>query len=152
MGDVELVLRFFAYRQRKRLQSGSLENYLDLYLKHGNKFSKVVLENLESLFLETIKFAYTLFGEQAFYLYRQRRGSWSWLERATTAVYDPLLSVLSDNLENSAILLRNKTKIINALPGFYQKNYAYFEGRNTNPSALESREMKFSEFFSEFVK
>jgi hypothetical protein len=152
MGDVELVLRFFAYRQRKRLQTGSLENYLDLYLKHGNGFSKSVLEQLEFLFEATIKLAYDLLGDQAFFLYRYRRGNWSWLERATTAVYDPLLFVLSENLENSRKLLLNRTRIVKALPQFYQENYEFFEGRNTNPSALENREIKFAEFFANFVK
>lgn len=152
MGDVELVLRFFAYRQRKRLQTGSLENYLDLYLKSGNGFSKAVLENLEKLFNSTIELAYDLFGEAAFFLYRYRRESWSWLERATTAVYDPLLFVLSENLDNSVKLISNRARIIRALPLFYQQNYEFFEGRNTNPSALESREVKFAEFFSKFTK
>ena len=33
MFDVELVLRFFAHRQRRRLGSGALRIYLDRYLK-----------------------------------------------------------------------------------------------------------------------
>ncbi|EPB4311023.1 DUF262 domain-containing protein, partial [Yersinia enterocolitica] len=37
MGDVELVLRFFSYRQRGRLQRGlSLEKYLDKFLEQAN--------------------------------------------------------------------------------------------------------------------
>jgi hypothetical protein len=45
MDDVELVLRFFAYRQKHRLHKGgrSLAAYLDAYLQHGNHFSDATL-------------------------------------------------------------------------------------------------------------
>ena len=151
MGDVELVLRFFAYRQRVKLQTGSLEKYLDLYLEHGNYFSSDVLESMKVLFEDTIKLCFDLLGEQAFFLFRNRKTGWSWYERPTTAVYDPLLFVLSQNLDKADNIRSNKEQIIKALPEFYKINYKEFEGRNTNPSALQSRDAKFSEFISRFV-
>ena len=151
MYDVELVLRFFAYRQKHELQKGSMEKYLDRYLERGNYFSQEVLDELASLFSETIRLAYELFGERAFYLYRERKGKWSWYERATVAVYDPMMLVLSQNIKNRAALIGQKFQIQKEIEAFYQENYADFGGRNVNEAALKSRENLLAEFIAKFV-
>lgn len=151
MGDVELVLRFFAYRQRKALQKGSLESYLDIYLEKGNYFSEELLSRLEILFLDTIKLAYEIFGEAGFYLYRKRKTGWGWYERPTTAVYDPMMMSLSQRLSSSKTLISKKNEISEKMIEFYKDHYEKFEGRNTNPSALEERDIRFNEFFDGFL-
>ena len=151
MTDVELVLRFFAFRQRSYLQKGSLEDYLDMYLKNGNYFSAEVLSGLEKCFLRTIDLAYDLFEEKAFFLYRYRKTGWGWFERPTTAVYDPLMYALSDHLDKRDKLLKQKDKINEDLVDFYANNYNDFEGRNTNQSALLSRQNKFLDFIASYV-
>ncbi|UVL54711.1 DUF262 domain-containing protein [Pseudomonas sp. B21-035] len=151
MGDVELVLRFFAYRQRQSLQRGSLESYLDFYLEKGNDFSDDVLARLETLFSDTIKLIHDIFGDAAFYLYRQRKTGWGWFERPTTAIYDPMMVSLSNRINHKEKLIDKKKEIQAELIKFYMDNYDKFEGRNTNPSALEDRDKKFSEFFDRFI-
>ena len=151
MGDAELVLRFFAYRQRKALQKSSLESYLDYYLERGNYFSDELLSRLEMLYLDTIKLTYDIFGEKAFYLYRNRKTGWSWYERPTTAVFDPMMMSLSERLASKDILISKKNSINSGLVEFYTKNYDKFEGRNTNPAALEERDARFNEFFDGFI-
>lgn len=151
MGDVELVLRFFAYRQRASLQRGSLESYLDFYLERGNYFSAEVLDNLDKLFVATIDMAYELFEDKAFFLYRKRKTGWGWFERPTTAVYDPMMHSLSKRLVFRDNLVNRKEEMNEAIIEFYKKNYAVFEGRNTNQSALEERDSKFNEFFDRFI-
>lgn len=151
MGDVELVLRFFAYRQRQALQRGSLESYLDLYLKAGNYFPESLLDSLGLLFRDTINLAFDLFGNSAFYLYRERQTGWSWYDRPTTAVYDPMMYALSQNIQSRDVLVANKVAMQEALSELYMANYDSFEGRNTNPSALEARDQIFIDFVQGFV-
>ncbi|CAK2410322.1 DUF262 domain-containing protein [Vibrio sp. FF145] len=151
MYDVELVLRFFAYRQKHDLHTGSLESYLDRFLEKGNYFSQEVLDSLADIFNQTIDLAYDIFGEQAFQLYRERKGNWSWYDRSTIAVYDPMMLVLSQNLDNKAVLVSSKTEIVAAIEGFYQANYEAFGGRNVNESALKERENLLAKFFEGFV-
>jgi hypothetical protein len=153
MEDVELVLRFFAYRQKQRLHKSGvpLSWYLDDYLRYGNiSFSDATLGDLETLFVETISLAEDVLGEKAFWLYRRRgragNWSWSWLERAAMAVYDPLMSVFSRHLADAAEMRRRRDRFQNKITDFYQTNYASFEGRNVNPSALIEREEKIEEF------
>ncbi|CAA6694980.1 MULTISPECIES: DUF262 domain-containing protein [unclassified Lentimonas] len=151
MQDVELVLRFFAYRQRVSLQKGSLETYLDFYLEKGNYFPSETLERLGLLFKDTINFAYELLGDSAFFLYRESRGKWSWYERPTTVVYDPLMFALSQNLHSRALLLPQKDKISEGLVDLYQEHYESLEGRNTNPSALQKRDEIFLDYIERFL-
>jgi len=151
MQDVELVLRFFAYRQRSVLQKGSLESYLDFYQEKGNYFPVDTLNRLEILFKDTINIAFDIFGDSAFFLYRESRGSWSWYTRPTTVVYDPLMFSLSQNLQHRKALISNKEKIVDGLTSFYEDNYEYLEGRNTNPAALQKRDELFLEYIARFV-
>lgn len=151
MEDVELVLRFFAFRQKSALHKGSvpLSVYLDTYLRHGNDFKESTLLDMEMLFAETIKLVEDTFGERAFWLYRKRKnGNWSWFERATTTSYDAVMAVMSQNL-GRAKWIRDSATILQAkIEKFYVDNYSAFEGRNVNPSALVTREKAFENFLN----
>lgn len=148
MEDVELVLRFFAFRQKKTLHKSTvpLYTYLDTYLRYGNLFPPAVLEELESIFVNTISTIEAVFGEHAFWLYRHRRNSWSWLERPTTIIYDTLMAVFSRHLDKKELIIEHAEKLNSNLEHFYISNYGTFEGRNINPTALLAREEAFEEF------
>lgn len=155
MEDVELVLRFFAYRQKSSLHRGtSLSNYYDLYLKRANAFSDETLLQLKELFEQTVQLAEDVFGNQAFWMWRQRgkEARWSWLERATTTIYDPMMCVLSAHLSSGDKLRSRAGEIRDAISGFYEANYDKFEGRNVNPSALVLRERALFDFIAGYTK
>lgn len=154
MEDVELVLRFFANRQREeiyKIGNRRFRDFLDAYLRQGNKFSPNVLGNLKYLFEETIEFVYELLGEKAFWLYRNRNNHWNWFSRPTTAIYDPLMLVASEFLEYKENILLHRDTIENVIINFYIYNYDSFEGRNTNPSVVRERDRKFSELFRSLI-
>jgi hypothetical protein len=154
MQDVELVLRFFAYRQKFKLQRRSLRDYLDYYLRHGNGFHPDLLLALEKQFVDTIRYAHDLLGAHSFHLYRKRRigseDAWEWLSRPTLAVYDPLMYVLCQLLPKRDALLRHSAAIRDGMKDFYRAQYDIFEGRNVNISVLADREKAFNEFFAQF--
>lgn len=151
MTDVELVLRFFAYRQRLKNHRGSLKDYLDTYLREGNRFHSTVIQNLRGVFDETIYTVYQIFGSEAFWLYRNRASSWSWFKRPTTVVYDPMMFVVSQNLERRDELVAASSQIKSRLPDFYRENYGLFEGRYTNLSNITERNAKIAEFIDGFL-
>lgn len=156
MTDVELVLRFFAYRQKHRLHSSGepLRSYLDRYLRKGNLFPQTTLERIGDLFTRTIEFSEELFGDRCFFLYRMRsRGGsdhWLWRESPTTTVYDPLMRVLSEMLSQREILLQEADRIRSDIEDLYKRKYATFEGRNVNPSALQGREEQYRSFLKQY--
>jgi len=154
MGDVELVLRFFAYRQKHKLHKGTnLARYLDSYLRASNNFDERTLQGLERLFLETIRLVYQTFEEKAFWLRRQKRkptdtDKWNWRERATTTVYDPMMYVFSKYLKDKKLILRKKDILRKEVVTFYETNYDDFGGRNVNPSVLKKRDALFEQFLT----
>lgn len=154
MEDVELVLRFFANRQRDELFKSSFNfgNFLDNYLRYGNHLTKETLQEMAIVFENTIEFIYELLGEKAFWLYRERNGKWNWYSRPTTAAYDSIMNVATRFLGRKINILKNKRDVEERLAAFYKENYSTFEGRNTNPSILKERELRFTEFFESLTK
>jgi hypothetical protein len=139
MEDVELVLRFFAYRQRLLHDQTALNVYLDEFLRRGNYFSKELLSQYRTLFVDTVKLVFDVLGEYAFHLWRQRKSGWNWFDRPTKVVYEPMMYGFSQRLERKPELLAQYQQIRAALPGFYQNNYAIFEGRKVNRADISAR-------------
>lgn len=153
MDDVELVLRFFAYRQRLNHQDGALKDFLDRYLELGNLMSPDVLEQLETLFLETATLVYNVLGYRAFWLWRYRESvsQWNWFGRATKVLYDPIMYVFSQFIPRSDELLEKRDLLRDRITFFYQKNYKSFEGRSTNISNNIERNQLFTEFLESIL-
>jgi hypothetical protein len=154
MEDVELVLRFFAFRQKRDLHKSTvpLSVYLDNFLRYGNSLPESVLVSFEDIFVRTIKLIEDVFGEQAFWLYRQRSKNWSWLERSTTTVYDTLMAAVSLHLDKEALIRARKDVMLAGIKEFYMQNYATFEGRNVNPTAITAREVVLEKFILNAIK
>jgi hypothetical protein len=148
MEDVELVLRFFAYRQRLANQRGALKDYLDRYLREGNLFDEGVLDRLESLFKATIALVHRTFGDRAFWLRRRRKSNekWIWYRRPTTVVFDPMMFVFSQYLDRGDEILAERSRFQSEIATFYEDNYRSFEGRYTNLSNIQDRNDLFASF------
>lgn len=151
MEDVELVLRFFAYRQRLKYQKGALGSYLDKFLKLGNALPAPVLSRYELLFNQTARLVYDVLGERAFWLWRKRATGWSWFSRPTTVLYDPIMFAFSAHLEYSERLVARRSDIQSALPQFYEQNYLSLEGRYTNLTNISDRNVLFLAFLRQYV-
>lgn len=141
MGDVELVLRFFAHRQRRRIGAGALKTYLDMYLKQGNSFPKSTRDDLAILFEKTIALVHETLGERAFWLWRYRHDQWNWLARPTTSAYDAVMYVFSQNLHRADEIRSHKDEFRAAMPVFYQHHVQSFDARTTNMTNLRERDM-----------
>lgn len=152
MKDAELVLRFFAYRQRLQHHRGALEDYLDLYLKHGNTFGKRLLGQFERLFSDTTKLVFQVFGKNAFLLYRRRNDEWRWFKRPTTVVYDPLMYVFSQHLHRADALVSRRDAIKDAIKRMYMEKYDEFEGRYTNLANVRARNDLFHDLVASHLR
>ena len=156
MEDVEYVLRFFAMRQVEGFTNLKLYEFLDYYLQKANQFSQEVIDELATLFIDTITFADELLGKESFYLWRNRstvKGElvWYWFSRSTTTVYDPLMFALTTMLSRKHELLAQKNKIKDKLIVFYESNYSSFEGRNSNKNDIIKRRELYCQFFESIV-
>ncbi|WP_144877526.1 DUF262 domain-containing protein [Microbacterium sp. 1.5R] len=147
MSDVELVLRFFANRQRMLHYRDNLRDYLDEYLKAANSYDEATLEGLKAVFSETMQLAYDIFGENAF----RRRANGKWRTVPSVSIYDALTNVLSRLLPQADALRSNSEAIIEGLDGFYEENARKFNLRGQTRSDLMDREILFEQFLTRFV-
>lgn len=140
MDDVELVLRFFAHRQRRRIGGGALRTYLDEYLKQGNLLPSSVLADFDTLFVQTASLVHAVLGKRAFWLWRYRHGKWDWLSRPTTTAYDAIMFVFSQHLERADELVARKSEFRDAMEAFYTQHVDAFDARMTNMTNLKERD------------
>jgi len=108
MEDVELVLRFFAYRFIEQFRN-TKEKFFDDYLKKANRFNLVTLNNLENLFNDTIDLIWEVFEDEAFILPKNERQN----KRPTTVIYDPLMQVFSQYINKREVIIDKKEVIKN---------------------------------------
>lgn len=149
MKDVELVLRFFAYRQLNSL-SGSIKKFLDSYLKQANEFSEETLIELTDLFKDTIDVIYEIFGQKAF-IQPPYKGA---QQKPQKKIYDPLMQSVASKLDNKNQLLekseqikKNKYNLIMNL----DDNQRIFRGRNSTRIFVKKRIQYFDHLFEKYI-
>ena len=153
MEDVELVLRFFAYRYLGQLKS-PLDGFLDNYLRQANSWPDKVLNELESVFNQTIGLVHTVFGDTAFLGPSRSRQS----KTPRKSVYDPLMQVFSRNLiykdriiENATIIKENIYSNEKNLYLEYKNRYL-FDGRYNDRTDVQLRIDYFDNFLQSYIK
>ncbi len=153
MQDVELVLRFFAYRHIDKIKSYPLAYFLDEYLKQANLFPADTISSLEKSFLLTLETAYEIFGKSAFFLPGYGRNRFI----SSKTVYDPLMQSLYKNLDSRESLIYNKEKIIslrysNEEDLIAENGKRLFDGKYGGWTHIYKRIEYFDKLFEQFIK
>ncbi len=106
MEDVELVLRFFAYRFLDQMSGFTIEDFLDEYLKQANSYPDETLKKLENLFIDTIEVIYELFGNEAFLspIYERK------ITKPQKMIYEPLMQSVAKHITYKNFILKHKSK------------------------------------------
>jgi hypothetical protein len=156
MEDVELVLRFFAYRQLENISVTKVKDILDVYLKEANEnYDALMLSKLEELYNKTIDLADKIFGDKAFLLYTKRRNEFMWYSRPSKLVYDPVMSELSkfvDDDSKTKKLIDKNALLIEKLEELFKNHVGDFNGRNNNKSDVIRRKALFKSLFEEILE
>ncbi len=152
MEDVELVLRFFAYRHIDKWEGINLKQFLDLFLAVGNKFSENVLDKYEVLFNKVIDLLYSIYQKDAFKLMRKRDEKWYRYDRPTKVFYDPLMMAVSEYVDYSDTLISKKDDINKETIELQKSKYEILAGRNTNKNDVIQRYEIIKRFFNKFVE
>jgi hypothetical protein len=122
MEDVELVLRFFAYRKIGAFKAGlnKISELLDRFIVVGNKFPENGLAEYRSMFGATVDFLWNVLEGEAFTVLDPSK------KRPTKIVYDPLMFAANspDVVLHRAELVANKAVLRAELQAMYEKNHA----------------------------
>lgn len=150
MEDVELVLRFFAYRHIVNLRS-PVDKFLDSYLKQANSYPEKTKNDLENIFNSTIELIYHIFGDSAFIPPKEKRDNKTPLK----TIYDPMMQVFASNIQHSKRILGHSEKMKNDLYSNKElllvkeeNNRSLFDGRYNNKKDVEARIKYFQDFLN----
>ena len=147
MRDVELVLRFFAFRQLRNFD-GSLNSYLDKYLNFANSYNDELINKLSTIFLDTINLAYSLFDGEPFRMYEAvSEDNIKKSKKASRTLYDPLMQVLSQWLPKKEILVDKKSDVQKRYMELLISNPDNFYGKIQTKTTIENRIRLFNEMF-----
>lgn len=147
MTDVELVLRFFANRQRMIHYRDNLRDYLDDYLKRANSFEPATIDSLRELYVATLELTWELFGEFSF---RRKRGE-NWGNVPSVSIYDALTNVISRLIPEAPALKAKRESIRAGLEKFYANNSEKFNLRGQTRSDLMDREILLEAYLRSFL-
>ena len=151
MEDVELVLRFFAYRQLEDNPASKVKDILDSYLIEANSFDENILKELKEIYYEVMNLADSIFGVNAFSMYTRKRKGYTWNKAPSKLMYDPLLMALSDYVGcngEQEILVANKNEIKKRLEELFESKPDSFNGRNSGKNDV----LKRAEYFKALLK
>lgn len=135
MEDVEIVLRFFAYRHFDKFPQGlnKIAEFLDEFLVRGNRFDQKTLVEYEQIFTDNINLWHTVGGPVAF----QVKGS---NRHFSKIAYDALMYASSAlSIEQRAALLTQPALVKAAIDSMYDKHSDVFGGRRTNAADARKR-------------
>jgi len=157
MEDVELVLRYFAYRQLNENPASKVKAILDLYLQKANDFDEILLSNLEKTFYSVLGLADKIFGVQAFSMYTKKKksGKYSWNTNPSKLVYDPMLMALSGYIDDEMkkkILIENKDDIKKRMEAMFVEESDSFNGRNSGKNDVLRRKIMYQELFDAVIQ
>lgn len=149
MEDVELVLRFFAYRQINVFKAGlnKISEFLDLFLIKGNRFPSDLLQIYREMFDSTIAFLWKVLGADCFTLLEPSK------KRATKIIYDPLMYVANSPavISHQPQLILHKEVLREELQKMYAANTELFAGRRTNFADTQQRNQQVGAAFAEAI-
>jgi hypothetical protein len=109
MENAELVLRFFALRHIEQCRR-KIKDFLDLYMMKSLSFTDEDIEVLKILFLETLRLGNEIYGKHLFKPFDAKKNDWK--EKPSQACYDAVMVGLSQHLERSEFILKNRLKVI----------------------------------------
>jgi hypothetical protein len=150
LGDVEMVLRFFALRHVDKYTRG-MQGFLDLYMGRAMKFEDSDLKLLGDLFEKTFKLATAVYGSLVFKPYDTVSGKWETLTHK--AFYDAVAVGLSRYIDQYDKIVSLKAEIIEKTKQLFIDNEpGVFTGRGNSKKDVTERIDKYSAMVASVIK
>ncbi|MEH2557631.1 hypothetical protein V1286_005160 [Bradyrhizobium algeriense] len=143
MGDLELVLRFFALRHADHYTRG-MQGFLDLYMAKASKFDSEDIQELGQLFATTLNLATFIYEDHAFRPFDPTNNRWE--ANPHKAFYDAVMVGLSNHIGKIAELSARSALIVEQTKELFRSNEdGVFTGRGNTKRDVQDRIRLFSE-------
>lgn len=137
MGDIELVLRFFALRHVQNF-SGGIQTFMTRYTIRAQHFTDADLGVLRELFEWTFGMANRIFGDLVFRPYLLTKHKWARLPHR--AFYDAVMVGLSRHTDSEQNLMAKSVQIIEKTQELFETHASgTFTGRGNSRKDIENR-------------
>lgn len=135
MRDCQIVLRFFAFRDRKSIR-GSVRSMLDTLMKRCTAISDSDIRTMEQDYLTRLKLAHDIFGDRAF-RYQNEDGKWQLSE----PLYDGVMVALDRLWKSRDRLLAHRGRVVANVERLLQdpKAFEVIVGRPNTAKAVRRR-------------
>ncbi len=149
MEDVELILRFFAFRHADEFRQG-IEGFLNLYMIKSLDFSQEDIDVLEAIFIDTINLASSIYEDKLFKPFDIKTNQWK--DKSYKAYYDAVMVGLSRHLNDADLLIKKKSKVIEGTKKLLaQDKRKIFTGAGRVKADLQDRIKLFDGMLSQIV-
>lgn len=146
MGDLEVVLRFFALRHAEAIE-GPLQQFLDNYMFKMKEATATDLDLLRDLFNHVISLGAAIFGENLFRPWEPESGSWASLPNK--GLSDCVLTALAWNLHKSDRLVQQRALVVQRTCDLFETHESgTFTGRKSTKRDLLDRLRFFREMLA----
>ena len=149
MEDMELILRFFAFRHADEFRNG-IEGFLNLYMAKSLSFSDEDINILRKVFSDTIELADAIYGQKLFKPFDPK--SENWKDKSYKAYYDALMIGFCRHLGDANLLVERKNKILEKTKElFKQDKRKLFTGAGRTKADLQKRIQIFDDMLTRIV-
>jgi hypothetical protein len=146
MRDVEIVLRFFALRNRSAIK-GSVKTILDRCMERYGDAERDTIEDLRERFLSRLQTCYDLFGARAFRLDESRK------HELSLPLYDAEMVAVDRLYEHRSDLVQKSTQVLQSLDEALtdEDTYELIVARPNTADAIKKRLAKVEEIFRSVI-
>lgn len=146
MRDCEIVLRFFAFRDQKKIR-GSVRSILDNYMHENRDALRPQIDELRNRFLDCLRIAHAVFGEHTFRI-RDKKKKW----RHSQPLFDAVMVATEELVKDENKLIANKHKILDSLLKAMEEQEVYeiIVGRPNTAKAIKERISIVSKLMKQF--
>ncbi len=138
MGDVEVILRYFALRHVQQYRGG-MRSFLDSYMYRARRFERNELTALGEYYLSTLALASEIFEDKLFRPFDPKTNTWKKVKQK--AFSDAILVALTEFREQKNRLLINRDQILKLVIEAFvnDQDKGILTGRGNTKSDVEAR-------------
>lgn len=147
MTDCEIVLRFFAFRQRNLIK-GSVRSILDNCMDDYKDITEAKIEELKTIFTTRLEIASKIFGEEVFRIKDDNK------KKLSQPLYDAIMVAIDVLYDRKPELLKNASKIKAAISAKL-KDQAFLElviGKPNTADSIKKRLDDVEQIFKNAIK
>jgi hypothetical protein len=147
MGDLEVILRFFALRHADHYRRG-MQGFLDLYMMKAAKFGTDDIGLLAQQFTTSLNAAVQIYGDKVFRPFDPKENNWE--ARPHKAFHDAVMVGISHHLGRAGDFPKYSERIVENTKALFQNHpKGTFTGRGNTKKDVEERIRLYSEMFAQ---